>query len=108
METSGRIHWPKFAQVFPKDPELERLVEYFVRGNHRRVRDEAEALAHRTTDPTVAAAALALRARLRSDPIAYVLLATTALLLASLTIWSIHRSHAWEFKPVKVTPKSSG
>ena len=87
---------PKFTEGYPKDPALERLVDAFTRGNHKLVRDEAEALAEKTDDPEVAKAARDLRRRLDPDPIAYVLLATTAVLLIVLTIWAIKQSKRFD------------
>jgi hypothetical protein len=79
--------------AFPSDPELDRLVEYFVRGNHRAVRDGAEALAAKTSDPDVKRAALELRGRLEPDPIWRALLGATLVLLITLTWWATRRSH---------------
>jgi hypothetical protein len=84
---------PAFAKGFPRDPELDRLVERFARGDHAAVRQGAEALATRTDDPAVAAAARALRARLEPDRLAYVLLIFPALLLLTLSLWAIYRTH---------------
>ncbi len=84
---------PAFAKGFPRDPELDALVDRFARGDHAAVRAGAEALAARTDDPAVAAAARALRARLEPDRLAYVLLIFPALLLLTLTLWAVHRSH---------------
>ena len=96
---------PRFADGYPRDPALDRLVEAFVRGNHRLVRDEAEALAKRREtegDPRVADAARDLRRRLDPDRLAYVLLVTTAVLLATLTAWAIRdsRAHQHDRPPV--------
>jgi hypothetical protein len=84
---------PAFAKDFPRDPELDQLVDRFARGNHAAVREGAEALAARTDDPEVAAAARELRARLEPDRLAYVLLIFPALLLLTLTLWAVHRTH---------------
>ena len=83
---------PAFTAAYPADAELDRLVSAFSRGNHRLVRDEAEALAKRTEDPRVAEAARDLRRRLEPDRLAFVLLGVTALLLATLTIWALRQS----------------
>ena len=96
MIPSAPARRPKFTESFPKDAELDRLVDAFTRGNHRLVRDEAEALAKRANDPAVAAAARELRRRLDPDPIAYVLLATTAILLVALTLWAIRQSKRYD------------
>ena len=87
---------PKFTESYPEDPALDRLVDAFARGNHKLVRDEAEALAKKTDDPEVAKAARDLRRRLDPDPIAYVLLGTTAALLIVLTIWAIKQSKRYD------------
>jgi hypothetical protein len=83
---------PPFTDGYPRDPALDRLVTAFSLGNHRLVRDEAEALAKRTDDPRVAAAARDLRRRLEPDRLAFVLLGTTALLLLALTAWALRQS----------------
>lgn len=82
---------PAFAKGFPRDAELDRLVDRFARGDHAAARAGAEALASKTEDPAVAAAARALRARLTPDRLAWVLLLGPALLLLVLTVWSIRR-----------------
>ena len=87
---------PKFTESYPSDPALDRLVDAFSRGNHRLVRDEAEALATKTDDPEVAKAARDLKKRLAPDPIAYVLLATTAALLVVLVAWAITQSKRFD------------
>ena len=87
---------PKFTETYPDDPALDRLVDAFARGNHRLVREEAEALAKKTDDPEVAEAARDLRRRLDPDPIAYVLLGTTAVLLIVLTIWAMGQSKRYD------------
>jgi hypothetical protein len=97
---------PAFAASYPKDPELERLVAAFARGNHRAVREGAEALAKRSEDPAVAAAARDLRARLEPDKIAYVLIGTTLALLMALTAWAIHRTHEHEKLPTRPAPRT--
>lgn len=97
---------PPFAAEYPRDPDLDRLLAYFVRGNHRAVRDAAEKLASRTDDPKVAAAARDLRARIEPDPIARVLLGTTLVLLLLLTFWATRRSKELRDAPAPVAPKT--
>jgi hypothetical protein len=92
-------HRPAFAAAFPQDPELDRLVEYFSRGNHRAVREGAEALANKTKDPAVAAAARELRSRIEPDPIWRVLLGTTLVLLVVLTWWAVHKGKQLRAEP---------
>lgn len=95
---------PPFAANFPRDPELDRLVQYFVRGNHRAVRDGAEALAGKATDPEVKRAALELRERLAPDPLWRVLLGTTLVLLIVLTWWATRRSRELRATPPPIAP----
>jgi hypothetical protein len=105
--TKGRAEAPErppFAAEFPSDPELDRLVEYFVRGNHRAVRDGAEALAQKTADPAIKSAALELRARLEPDPIWRVLLGSTLILLIVLTWWATRRSRELRTTPPVTAP----
>jgi hypothetical protein len=90
---------PAFAESFPRDPELDRLVDRFARGDHASVRAGAEALAGRTDDPAVAAAARALRARLEPDRLAWVLLLAPAVLLLVLTVWAVRRGHEAQTSP---------
>lgn len=97
---------PAFAARYPKDAELARLVAAFARGNHRAVRDGAEALAARTDDPAVAAAARDLRARLEPDRIAFVLYGATLLLLVTLFAWAMHRSKELQQAPTKPPPRT--
>ena len=99
---------PRFTEGYPQNDELDRLVDAFARGNHRLVRDEAEALAARTDDEAVAAAARDLRRRLAPDPMAYVLLGTTALLLVVLFTWAMRQSkHYDEARPAAATAIAS-
>lgn len=99
---------PRFARGYPQDPALDRLVLAFSRGNHAIVRREAPELQRRTTDPAVAAAARDLRRRLEPDPLAYVLLGTTALLLVALFAWALHQSRALDrSRPAIATPAAS-
>jgi hypothetical protein len=105
-ETESAPERPPFAADYPRDPELDRLVAYFVRGNHRAVRDGAEPLARRARDPKVAAAARDLRQRLEPAPIAKVLLGATLALLMVLTWWSTQRSKALREAPPPSAPKT--
>jgi len=81
--------FPAFARSFPRDPELDRLVTEFARGNYRAVRDGAPALAASTTDAEVKRAAGLLRARIDPDRSARVFFALTAALLVFLSAWWI-------------------
>jgi hypothetical protein len=85
-----------FLDGFPRDPDLDALVEAFVSGNYGLVRSEAPRVAERTLDPRVKAAALELRQRIEPDPLArYILLASMALLLVLAVIaYVTHGGHA--------------
>jgi len=92
LDADGRDR-PRFLLSFPEDPELDRLVLAFERGDFKSVRDGAPALAERTEDPRVRDAALELRRRLDPDPlIKYLLLASVVLLLVLVL-------HAYSHKP---------
>jgi hypothetical protein len=82
-----------FAQNFPEDPELGRLVAAFEAGDYRTVRDEAPKLAERTQDPEVRRAALELRKRIDPDPLQLYLLGLTFALLVFLTSWFYLHKH---------------
>lgn len=84
---------PAFAKAFPRRPELDGLVRAFEEGNYARVRIEAPRLAETADDPAVIAAARELRRRLEPDPLAYLLLALTAALLAFLSGWFLWHGH---------------
>jgi hypothetical protein len=89
---------PPFAEGYPRDPALDRLVTAFTVGNHALVRAEAEGVAENATDPKVAAAARDLRRRLEPDKLAYVLLGITAALLVTLTLWALRESREHDHK----------
>jgi hypothetical protein len=82
-----------FAQHFPEDPELGRLVAAFEAGDYRTVREQAPKLAESTQDPLVRKAALELRKRIDPDPIQLYLLGLTFALLAFLTSWFYLHKH---------------
>lgn len=103
----GSTDRPAFAASYPRDPELDRLVAYFARGNHRAVRAGAEALASKTEDPEVAAAARDLRRRLEPDPIGRALFGATLALLIALTAWAIHRSREMRATPAPAPPPTT-
>lgn len=79
--------FPRFAEAFPRTPELDALVVAFAQGDYAAVREGAPRLAASTEDPEVAKAAKLLRARLEPDPGARLLFLATAALLAFLTAW---------------------
>jgi hypothetical protein len=87
------IRLPAFAAAYPPDPELDRLVAAFARGDHRMVREKAPALAERTDDPEVRKAARDLRARLDPDPLALWMLAGSGALLLFLAVWFYSHRH---------------
>jgi hypothetical protein len=81
LDAAGRER-PRFLLSFPDDPELDRLVLAFERGDFATVRTDAPALAERAEDPRVRDAALELRRRLEPDPLMkYLLLASVVLLM---------------------------
>jgi len=97
--------FPRFAKDFPRDPELDRLVVAYARGDYRTVRDGAPALAKKTEDDAVKRAAELLRARIEPDPAARVLFALAAALLAFLAIWWITHDGLEKDAPPAPKPK---
>lgn len=87
------VRRPRFADAYPRDPELDALVAAFARGDYRTVRDEAPALAARSTDFAVQKAARDLRARLEPDPLAIRMLIGAAALLLFFTWWFYSHKH---------------
>src|SRR5262245_52463871 len=85
---------PKFAQDFPKDPELDALVDAFAKGNFARVREGAPELARKTEDENVKQAALLLRSRIEADPIAIWLIVLTGAVLLFLAVWWVMHGKA--------------
>jgi hypothetical protein len=85
--------FPRFAQDFPKDPELDRLVDAFARGDYRTVRDDAPKLAASSTDEDVKRAAERLLEGTRPEPAARLLFVLTALLLVFLAAWWMRHDH---------------
>ena len=84
---------PSFARSFPRQAELDALVDAFERGDYAHVRRAAPQLARRTEDAAVAAAARELRARIEPDPVALYLLALVGALLVFLTVWFVGHAH---------------
>ena len=76
-----------FADGFPDDPDLQMLVRLFEQGRYDAVRTHALRLAQTTPNPKVASAAMVLRSRVGSDPLAVRLLIVTLILLVGLTVW---------------------
>jgi hypothetical protein len=91
---------PSFAESFPRTPELDALVDAFADGDYARVRREAPALAAKSEDEAVKAAALELVARTKADPLAVWLLVLTGALLVFMSAWWIAKGHA----PEKTSP----
>ncbi len=85
---------PTFVLDFPSDPALDRLVAAFERGDYRTVRRQAPRLARDAASPAVRRAALELQRRIDPDPVAVVLLAVAAALLAFLVAWTYAFPHA--------------
>ncbi|NUO51528.1 MAG: hypothetical protein HOV80_21950 [Polyangiaceae bacterium] len=84
---------PLFARTYPKTPEVEALLAAFERGNYARVREEAPALASRSSDPEVKRAAEDLLRRIQPDPVSKTLLAVAALLLLFFVYWYFGHQH---------------
>lgn len=81
LDAQGRER-PRFLLEFPADPQLDRLVAAFERGDFATVRADAPALANGAEDERVRDAALELRQRIDPDPLVrYVLLASVILLV---------------------------
>ena len=79
--------FPSFAEDFPANDELERLVDAFARGDYLTVRNDAPKLAASTDDPEVEKAAEILRERIEPDPTSKLLFVFAAVLLAFLSFW---------------------
>jgi len=92
LDATGRER-PRFLLAFPEDPELERLMAAFERGDFATVRAGAPALAERTEDERVRDAALELRRRIDPDPLIRYLLLAAVVLLVVLVL------HAYTHKP---------
>ncbi len=77
---------PAFVAGFPRDPELDQLVQAFEAGNYALVRKRAPELAEKSADPKVRDAALELRRRIDPDPLLRYFLGISVALLVFLTI----------------------
>lgn len=84
---------PTFAAQFPRDAELDALVDAFARGDYAHVRAAAPRLAELAEDEDVRAAALVLRERIDPDPLGKTLIIVAALLLAFLAWWYLGHAH---------------
>lgn len=79
---------PSFADKYPKNAELDALVERFEAGDYAAVRDGAKKLLGR--DPEVAAAVRDLVSRTEPDPIMkWLLLAVLVMILAVSAYWML-------------------
>jgi hypothetical protein len=83
---------PLFVLAFPKDPELDRLVQAFEAGNYAFVREHAPKLAERTTSAEVRDAARELARRIEPDPLVKLLLGLSIALFVVLAIWA-YKTH---------------
>lgn len=85
---------PAFARAFPKNAELDRLVDAFERGDYAAVREGAPRLAKSTDRDDVRRAARELRRRIDPDPLAVYLVVVAALLLVVLAGFYFTHAHA--------------
>lgn len=83
---------PLFVLGFPKDPELDRLVQAFEAGNYAFVREHAARLAERAGSEAVRQAARELMRRIEPDPLIKLLLALSIALFVALAVWA-YRTH---------------
>jgi hypothetical protein len=83
---------PLFVLGFPKDLELERLVQAFEAGNYAFVREEAPKLAERASSEAVRQAARELTRRIEPDPLIKLLLALSFALFVALAVWA-YKTH---------------
>lgn len=83
----ARKNVPGFAAKFPREPELDRLVDAFDRGDYRLVRAEATRLAKDDPREEVRGAARELLRRIDPDPLAVILLVAAVVLLVFLAAW---------------------
>jgi hypothetical protein len=91
--TTAHFEGPSFARHFPREPELDRLVAAFERGNYALVREQAPRLMKATARDDVRLAARELRRRIDPDPLASFLLVAAAGLLAFLAYFYFAHTH---------------
>lgn len=85
---------PSFAKDFPRTPEVDALVDDFVRGDYARVRAQAPRVEQTAEDGAIKRAARTLIERTNPDPLALVLLGLSALLLIVLAgFWIANGKH---------------
>ncbi|MEZ4302240.1 MAG: hypothetical protein R3B70_45350 [Polyangiaceae bacterium] len=107
MEGPAEPPRPAFARTFPKDPDLDRLVDLFEQGNYAAVRKDAPALLAKTEDDAVRAAVRELQKRLQPDPLATGLITVAAILLAVLALFYWTHKHETPPRPAPAAPASS-
>lgn len=79
---------PAFARDYPRQPELDALVDAFARGDYRTVRSQAPLLAARAdVSPEVQTAALELRRRIEPERHAVLLFVFAGALMVFLFSW---------------------
>jgi hypothetical protein len=78
---------PAFALNFPRDAELDALVDAFERGDYGHVRVEGPRLAERTKSASIRRASLELARRTRPDPLAVLMLVAACVLLVFFALW---------------------
>jgi hypothetical protein len=83
---------PAFVLDYPRDPELDRLVQAFELGNYAFVREHAPELAKKAGDSRVREAAAELTRRIEPDPLVKVLLAMSIALFLVLAFWA-YKTH---------------
>ena len=108
--TERHTDWgfPSFAEGFPRDAELDLLVDAFARGDYAMVRERAPSLAASPeASETVKQAARLLRARIEPDRTAGVFFALAAALLAFLTLWWVTHDGPEPHGPAPPAPPST-
>lgn len=91
LDKEGRER-PRFIFTYPKEPELNRLVGAFERGDFRAVREGATRLSETATDPAVKAAAQDLLQRIQPDPLVRWFWVVAVLVFTFLVAWSYFQS----------------
>jgi hypothetical protein len=84
---------PLFARAFPRDPELDALVEAFERGDYARVREEGPKVGAASADEGIKGAARVLVDRTKPDAVAVGLLVLGAMFVGLLSAWWIAHGH---------------
>lgn len=91
LDKDGRER-PRFIFTYPRDPELERLVAAFERGDFRTVHRETPLLVDSATDPEVKAAARDLLRRIQPDPLVRWFWVVAVVVFTFLVVWSYFQS----------------